>query len=1315
MNIKSTLPIIGCVALLGLSSVFTVSASQTTNQVELKQRLIGQKVMSHQQRNVEKDKYIIQLNSTPLIQIQREEKSILKHHKAGASSVNSTSPSLKLEQAAQIKQRQNIKYSVTKQDVSAKVYAEYDFVINGIALETKLSLEQLRSLPNVKAAYPVETYQAKLDRALPLIKAYEAWDKVGGQSMAGKGIRIAVIDSGINPENPMFRDEGMEAPATKATDDYCAEVPSFCNNKLITARFYEQANLADGEFNSPQALSGHGSHVAGIATGREVVTESGETLVGVAPGAYLMVYKALWGQDGTGDSAGLLAALNDAAKDGAHIINNSWGSDSGGSPNNSIYKTVFEELEASNIVVVSAAGNEGELGPKSIGCPGCIESGITVASITTDLISGYILEFGSNRVVSLPGDGFVDGTTFNANGVLATDEGQLGCNAWTSGSVTDKVAIVKRGTCTFAAKAGFAQEAGAVALVVLNNEPGALIRMQLDDSITIPTTFVSDVNGQRILDFLSNSGAENFSMNGMFESSNDAELADVVSGFSSLGPNGDDGFIKPDMSAPGDLILSAASPDDEVSPGLDYVYLGGTSMATPMVSGAAALLKQYNDELTATQIKNILINSVDTGVTDTTDTRLATAFETGAGRLNIEKAMAATTYAEKPNLSNNQCFILCEISNKLITLSSQAQTWTGEVEMFDANISASLAPFVLTLDADNQQTDFSVEFELPLDAAPGWYFGQLVWSNGQGQTITQAIAISQGIENSDKITLTKTNSDTGSESYRLETTNTTTNNTFKVELDALGGAEFDVDSVQSPLATSIEKTSSSLVVNSNLEPAKFNTSSELPINLDLSDSGLNANIVTCNSGCDEFTFELPIEFDYFGEAQSKITVSENGLIIIGNDLPASVNLAANRNVPAQSDISGVLAPFWTDFDLDELADTSASDTGGGSLYYLDYAANGSEYLIIQWHEVQLWVSESQGFGLDYWGITSADVAFTFQVIIEKGTDNIWFNYMEVPQQPNFYTVGLESPDGTLGYSYWFNGTGQSAVTSATSGLSFEYVAAATLTVDFTINNVDFNSEFAINDNVSIDEDGSITVSVLDNDLTGDRAGVVARVGNEGRLTNVFTEEQDFTIDSSSLALESEPSNGTVSVNGGVFTYSPDANYFGSDSFSYSVTNSNDKTSTASVNVIITAVNDAPVITALNVPSSITEGDTITLSAAGTDVDSELFYLWELPEGFTTDSRSGNFIIGQEIDVTYTSSNATSGVITLILTDGVVEVTQQATITLNKKAVITPVTPTPTTTPAKSSGGSSSPMMILMVFALLFIKRAQLLNKLLIRK
>ena len=323
--------------------------------------------------------------------------------------------------------------------------------------------------------------------------------------------------------------------------------------------------------------------------------------------------------------------------------------------------------------------------------------------------------------------------------------------------------------------------------------------------------------------------------------------------------------------------------------------------------------------------------------------------------------------------------------------------------------------------------------------------------------------------------------------------------------------------------------------------------------------------------------------------------------------------------------------------------------------------------------------------------------------------------MDVPQQPNFYTVGLESPDGTLGYSYWFNGVGQSAVTSATSGLSFEYVAAATLTVDFTINNVDFNSEFAINDNVSIEEDGSITVSVLDNDLTGDRAGVVARVGNEGRLTKVFTEEQDFTIDSSSLALESEPSNGTVSVNGGVFTYSPDANYFGSDSFSYSVTNSNDKTSTASVNVIITAVNDAPVITALNVPNSVTEGDTITLSAAGTDVDSELFYLWELPEGFTTDSRSGNFIIGQEIDVTYTSSNATSGVIKLILTDGIAEVTQQATITLNKKAVTTPVTPTPTTTPAKKSGGSSSPMMILMVFALLFIKRAQLLNKLLIRK
>ncbi|WP_196492462.1 S8 family serine peptidase [Psychrosphaera haliotis] len=1312
MNIKSNLPALGCaLALFGFLNVSSATANQAQTDVKSKQSLIGKKEMAHKQRQTVKNKYIIQLDSTPLIQAKREatpvaKASSLSHSQATSRQVSS----YRVMQQAQSRQRIDIKYAAVKKDKSAQVFAEYDFVLNGVALETNLSLEQVRALPNVKAAYPVETYSAKLDHALPLIKAYEAWDKVGGQSMAGKGIKIAIIDSGINPDNAMFRDSGMEAPASKATDDYCAEVPSFCNNKLITARFYPPASTDDDEFDSPQALSGHGSHVAGIATGREVVTDTGETVVGVAPGAYLMVYKALWGQDGNGDSAGLLGALNDAAKDGAHVINNSWGSDAGGSPNNSIYKTVFEELEASNIVVVSAAGNEGELGPKSIGCPGCIESGITVASTTTDIIAGYILEFGSNKAVSLPGEGFIDGTTFNARGVLASDEDQLGCSAWSAGSLTNRVAIVNRGTCTFSEKAGFAQQAGASAIVVINNVPGALVRMQLDDSVTIPAVFVSDVDGARILDFLDSNSSGSFSMNGRNETSSDPDLADIVSGFSSIGPNGDDGFIKPDMSAPGDLILSATSPDDEISIDLDYVYLGGTSMATPMVSGAAALLKQYDNDLTAVQIKNILINSVDNGVTDTTDTRLATAFETGSGRLNIERALELTTYAETPNLANNKCFILCRVSNKLITMSSTSDTWSGEVEMFSELAKGSVSPFVITLDADNQEADYTVNFELPLDAAPGWYFGQLVWTSSTGQTLTQAIAISQGDESSNKITLIQTGSGEGTESYRLETTNLTSENSFKVELDAIGGAEFDVDSVQSPLATSIEKATSSIVVNSNLAPGAFTVSNDLPIDIDLSDAALNSNLVVCSSGCDEFTFELPFEFEYFGESQSKLTVSENGLLIIGSSVSASSNLSNNRDVPAEAEVKGVVAPFWTDFDLDDASDSSAADTGGGSLYYLNYSDNGKEYLVIQWHEVQLWISDSQGFGADYWGVTDPNVAFTFQVIVEKGTDNIWFNYMDIQEQPNYYTVGLESPDSSIGYSYWFNGQGESAVTSATGGIIFDYQEAESLVVDFSINNVEFDSEFAVNDNVSVEEDGSVTVSVLDNDLTGDRAGIVSRVGDEGRLTNVFVNEDDFSIDSASLTLDSEPTKGTVTINSGKFTYEPNEDYFGTDSFDYSVTNSNGRKSTASVNVMVTPVNDAPVITALNVPSSITEGSTITLSATGFDVDSEIVFFWNLPDGFTTENTSGDFIVGQEIEVTYTSSNATSGVITVSITDGEVEVSEEATIKLNKQSVVAPVT-----TPAKKSGGSSSPMMILMVFALLFIKRAQLLNKLLIRK
>ncbi len=108
----------------------------------------------------------------------------------------------------------------------------------------------------------------------------------------------------------------------------------------------------------------------------------------MAPGAYLMAYKALFQvfrADGTvtgsGSNVMLLEALDWAVKDGADVINNSWGGGAGGDPAASPYQESFLAAEAAGVVVVTAAGNDGP-GAKTIGCPSCIESGISVASTT---------------------------------------------------------------------------------------------------------------------------------------------------------------------------------------------------------------------------------------------------------------------------------------------------------------------------------------------------------------------------------------------------------------------------------------------------------------------------------------------------------------------------------------------------------------------------------------------------------------------------------------------------------------------------------------------------------------------------------------------------------------------------------------------------------------------------------------------------------------------------------------------------------------------------------------------------------------------
>lgn len=1247
------------------------------------------------------NEFIVVLDSEPLSKtIQKKHAKAAKNGQARAAAFQQSLAVLMAKDSLR-KERDKLKPAMAKVADELYISAEFDTLLNGYSVQTTASKDELAKIPGIKAVYPNAKVKATLENALPIIKTQESWSLVGGQSTAGQGIRIAVIDSGITPDHPMFSDANMSSPSGLPNDDYCSSNAGFCNNKIIVARHFLPSDFSsnpdyENEFDSPRAYSGHGTHVAAIAAGRQVEADSGETISGVAPKAYLMVYKALWGEQGIGSTEGLIQALESAFADGADVINNSYGLDNTDNSSGSIFVDVFNELEAAGVVLVSSAGNEGDQGSSTISCPACVEAGIAVGSTTTDLIAGYILEFGTNDVLSQPGNNYKVGNQFSGTGKLAQDTDNLGCSAsaWSGVSLTNDIAIVRRGTCTFRTKAQVAQQAGAAAMVVFNNVPGPNVLMEIGEDINLTSTFISQEDGAALLDYLDSSLIDTVSMQGSQSKSTNDAAADIVSGFSSLGPNDDDAYIKPDMSAPGDLILSAVASEDPLTTGLDYGYLGGTSMSSPMVAGAAALIKQHRPNLTAKDIKGILVNGVDNGIKGMDGSSTATAFETGSGRLNILNALELKAYSTSPNLTNNNCQVTCRISSKLRSISETTQSWSASLSFNDSELTGEVFPQQISLSTNGQEAEYEVSVNLPFNQPVGWYFGELVWTNTDGQKIVQAIAVANIATNSDKFTLTQLTESGSTATYRLVSENFTSSGTLPISLDLVGGAEFDTSSVVvSPNSgiTNEVKTAQRVSFDIALQQSTFDTFSDVPFQIDVAAQS-NNNRVGCAGDCDEFSAALSFDYQHMGQDFSSITIGSNGVAFVGDNVTSNDSFTTNRRLPFSGKPDGTLAPFWADFDLKNSG--NANDEGGGDILFMTHTHNSKSYLVVQWDKVRLY---SQGnFNATYWGVSDINAEYTFQLIIEENSDNKWFRYLSIPEQPNYYTIGVESADSSVGVTSWYDGSGTISASNNFS-LRYDYTAPGEVTVEFEVNESSSNNDalsFAVNDSASGNEDESIEVDALANDLTGDRVLLIAGVEDERRMEQLFEGRSDFTLVASSVRVSTQATNGTATANtDGTITYQPDANFTGNDSFRYEVTNSNGSKSTANVAVNVTPVNDAPEVLNLSVPASTVVGRTIVLSVDAIDVDSDVTYQWNLPQGFSSGTTDES-----EIRVTVGSNSAATSNVSVVVSDGEFSVTASANIVVNQSST--------SGGGGSSGGGSVPPWLLVSVLAIMSVRRAR---------
>ena len=293
----------------------------------------------------------------------------------------------------------------------ANVRWRYSVVLDGVAVVAPSGeVARLASLPGVDRVYPSVTYHALLDRSVPLIGAPALWGP--NLATAGTGMKIGIIDDGVDQRHRFFSPAGFAPPAGFPKGN-----TKFTTAKVIVARAFPPPTPRYSRASLPfdAGHSEHGTHVAGIAAGDyNTATSSGRRVSGVAPRAYIGNYKVLTIPTAlglNGNAPEIAAGIEAAVRDGMDVINLSLG-EAEIDPSRDLVVRAIDAAADAGVVPVVAAGNDfTDLGFGTIGSPGTAPKAITVASTTkADTISDFSsagptpIDFLLKPDVSAPGD-----------------------------------------------------------------------------------------------------------------------------------------------------------------------------------------------------------------------------------------------------------------------------------------------------------------------------------------------------------------------------------------------------------------------------------------------------------------------------------------------------------------------------------------------------------------------------------------------------------------------------------------------------------------------------------------------------------------------------------------------------------------------------------------------------------------------------------------------------------------------------------------------------------------------------------------------
>jgi minor extracellular serine protease Vpr len=608
-----------------------------------------------------------------------------------------------------------------------QVVREYFTVLNGMALKMNgAALGALAGGPGVRAIAPSALYRPTMNVSTHLIRADAVWGSLGGQATAGAGIRVAVIDSGIDASHPFLSDAGL---AAQPRIDECGDQdgkPATPNttNKVIVCRVFYSGSAVVPPINGPALCVDHGTHVAGTIGGRAgtsgPVAETDVVLTdlsGVAPGVLLgnyNVFPCFGGGfiafDGSAFSHDLVEALEAALLDGMDIANMSLSGSVQG-PNDFLAEAANAAVDA-GMVVVAAVGNSGP-GSFTVGSPASAAKVIGAGASSNPHFVGIPVQLTAGPLTgSTIGAVVGDFENFDPpiSAAYTTTTPADGCTAITN-TVSGRIALIDRGACSFTTKVRNAQSAGAVGVLIVNSVAGDPIPMADDDTLPFPTIPAAMV-GKKEGAAMKPSGA--LTVDGTTFQEILSTNADIIGDFSSRGPTPFTYEIKPDLTGPGVNVASSVF-------GGEFAFFDGTSMATPHLSGVAALLLDRFPGASPAEVKSRMANNAARVVTDHVNGTVDPGvMARGGGRVDVVEAFNAATWFDPVSVSFGLVQGRRPFNETRIVAVEGAPATSASVAF------SGTAPAGLLLTAVIVAGDLSVNLSLDRTVPNGVYTGDIV-------------------------------------------------------------------------------------------------------------------------------------------------------------------------------------------------------------------------------------------------------------------------------------------------------------------------------------------------------------------------------------------------------------------------------------------------------------------------------------------------------------------------------------------------------------------------------------------------------------